>query len=226
MIKGLLVGASLVAAMSIEGAESYYRCQTYNRSSIRLDPPVAYERIYLAVPKRIDDRHAMILFLTDAAGRRVALQQYLYCHPDGKGGAYRCGGECDAGEILITKNGDLHFGTEAPLELDIEKPDPMEEEDRSTIHPVGKDRISEAHPSPCPPVVVIFFNPVRDGEDASIRHPYVCYDRKSGGEYQGCDFSTRPCERIGKRHFGRYPTESASHAALERCVQSRPRNPK
>ena len=61
--------------------------------------------------------------------------------------------------------------------------------------------------------------------------PYVCYERRvrlfrNGYQYlryEGCVRSQQSCRSIGMVHFGRYPNNSASYRALQRCINSTPR---
>ncbi len=53
---------------------------------------------------------------------------------------------------------------------------------------------------------------------------YVCYDYKDrDGYYSGCFRSLKPCSRIHKERFGKYPDKAESAKALRRCVESSPR---
>ena len=52
---------------------------------------------------------------------------------------------------------------------------------------------------------------------------HVCYDYKDKyGEYSGCFRTTQSCKSLGKKHFGKYPTKSATYKAFLRCTSSAP----
>jgi len=60
---------------------------------------------------------------------------------------------------------------------------------------------------------------------------HVCYDKRIkvvvDGDmylsYRGCTREDIKCSRIGKVHFGKYPTRYKASQALNRCRNSRPR---
>jgi len=200
--------------------EPYYHCLEYDAKSVRLDPPIPFDRVYLAVPKKIDNLHVLYLFLTNKEGTIIELLQSLICRKE-SGGGYLCGGECDAGDIRLDASFNLHHLAQNPLAIDVWN-SRYEEVERTGFASSGSNPVTTAHPAKCPPVVVTLFNPERDGLHAEIEHSYVCYEKKIGGKYHGCDLSTLPCEKIGKKRFGHYKNETATQAALDRCVQSKP----
>jgi hypothetical protein len=60
---------------------------------------------------------------------------------------------------------------------------------------------------------------------------YVCYDKRikvvSDGQiylsYRGCTRESIKCSRLGKVHFGKYPSNSKASNALWRCRNAKPR---
>jgi len=61
------------------------------------------------------------------------------------------------------------------------------------------------------------------------RQLYICYEKKyetnRNSTYSGCIGSSLPCTINNKKHFGKYPTEALSAKALQRCMNSKPKEP-
>jgi len=216
-----------VMMVSVVMAGEYYRCYEYRAGDFVMKQPSPYERVFMAVPKvwPKQEKRPLIMFFTDASGRHEKMSQYLGCIWNSTTERYRCGGECDAGEVMMRKDMSLSFDTDYKLEVDI----PValyQEEERSGLDLRQDVAMAKAKPVTCPLNVERLFDPIRDGEykDGPVLH--VCYTQKVSHaktfSYGGCMMSLKPCKAIGKQHFGKYPNEKDTYNAFLRCVDSKP----
>jgi hypothetical protein len=216
-----------VVAASIATAGNYYRCYEYKANDFKVIPVLHYERVFIAVPKAWpkQEKRPLIMFFTDASGRHEKTSQYLGCVWDSTTERYRCGGECDAGEVMMRKDMSLSFDTDYKLEVDIPVAT-YQEEERSGLDLRQGVATAKAEPVTCPLNVERLFDPIRDGEykDGPVLH--VCYTQKKSHaktfSYGGCMMSMKPCSVLGKQHFGKYPNEEDTYNAFLRCVDSKP----
>ncbi len=225
------IGLLALLGLSVGSAGSYYRCYAYTPADFKVKTTAPYERIVLAVPKpwpKETIQPLVMLFLSQD-GRKMTMSQYLGCVWDSAKGYYRCGGECDAGEVMMGKDMSLYFDTDYKLEVDIEVEKYREEERAGMDLSPGTVR-AKATPITCPLYVETLFNPLRDGQynDGPLRN--VCYDTKvktmSGWRYEGCTLRNRSCHSIHKAHFGKYPSQDDAYQAFLRCVDSQPKTGK
>ncbi len=208
---------------------SYHRCYAYRADDILLTPPESFARMILVVPRDWDvqDTHPMVLLLTDRSGREERMSQYLMCDHNltQSRGRYRCGGECDAGEVWVGTDKSLSLDTPYPLEVDIPAK-PYEEETRTELHLKPGISSAKAHAVPCPLYVERLYNPERPGARPEDPLLNVCYTHKSTQQgtthYQGCFLTPSRCATLHRQHFGHYPDEARAYRGFLRCVDSRP----
>jgi len=217
-----------VGMLNVAMAGGYYRCYEYRASDFVMKPPLPYKRMFIAVPNvwPKQEQRPLVMFFTDASGRHEKMSQYLGCKWNSRKERYRCGGECDAGEVMMGKDMSLNFDTDYKLQVDIPVSISQEEE-RSELDLKTGTAVAKAVSVVCPLYVEQLFDPVRDGEykDGPLLH--VCYAQKvrhtQTVSYSGCMMNMKPCSVVGKQHFGTYPNEDDTYTAFLRCVDSKPR---
>jgi len=229
-LKGAVVGLALAGAIATGNS---YRCYEYEASHFVVPRGSAFERVILAVPREWprDEMHPLVLLFLDRGGRYRRMDQYLVCRWKETSGRYRCSGECDAGMIWLDRTMTLQLASTDRLELD-------EGDERSSDTGVdgrekrvqlrfgGTDRLKGRRVA-CPPCVERLYDSGRDG-DGSDPLLFVCYRRKTtknnSFRYEGCQLSARPCDAIGRKHFGHDENQDASYEDFLRCVDSAPRS--
>jgi hypothetical protein len=153
------------------------------------------------------------------------LSQYPTCTWSKERGLYRCGGECDAGELFLEKDFSIRLIEPYKLELDI--PVALYQEERRAKLDLRKDiQKSRAHQTTCPLYTERLFNPEALGGHTADPLLNVCYVSKvrrgTSWAYEGCLMNANPCKRIGKQHFGHYPNIEDAYKAFLRCVDAIP----
>jgi len=219
----------IVVAGSMAMGGGYHRCYEYKADDFTLTPPQPFERMVLVVPKdwRGPETHPMVLLLTDRSGRKERMSQWLICdHNTTRGrGRYRCGGECDGGEVFVGEDMSLNLDTQYKLSVDI--PVGRDEEGKRAKLDLKKGIDSaQAHEVSCPLYTERLYNPERLGDKSGEPLLDVCYTRKTKtkghAHYHGCFMTTSRCRTIHREHFGHYPDIDSAYAAFLRCVDSRP----
>ena len=207
-------------------AQNSYSCYEYQASRFYTTPSISFDRVVLAVPSIWPEQtyQPLILLFTDKTGRRKKLSQYIECQWKKEKGLYRCGGECDAGEVILHRDMSMELPKEYSLNVDI----PVEmyaEEERAELHFKATKRVYGKKVK-CPPYAEQFYDPVRDGENMDPLLS-VCYDSKKieNGilHYQGCQMRNVKCSKAGKMHFGHYKSTDDAYQAFLRCLDSTPK---
>jgi len=135
---------------------------------------------------------------------KIYRHHFIECHQ--KSDSYACAGECDSGQLQLKNGMQLHLEA---LSFTVEDTDGPRAE--LVLNQREETKWLKSKKVPCPAYVVEGLN--------------VCYDKKTadaGVHYEGCLRSHQSCAKIGKRHFGSYPNESAAESAYYRCKQNSP----
>jgi len=225
MRKSRLVLVAILLLGGVMRAEDFYRCYEYKTDDFRVDSPLPWERVVLAVPKIFptEEKYPALMLLLDRAGRRESMSQYLYCRRDPHGSGYICGGECDGGTVRLTDRWSLYFGKKEMLGLDMVASSSDGADERAPMRLKKGIQKTQGHPVSCPPLVEMEFNPERDGEHAQ-RAPAlnVCYRARhtvlDRVWYTGCTIRARPCVQSGQKHFGHYSNGAETYEAFLRCL--------
>ncbi len=219
----------IVVAGSLAVGGGYHSCYEYQADDFVLTPPLPYERIVLVVPrdwKRPNETHPLVLLLTDRSGRKERMSQYLLCDHNTTRGRYRCGGECDGGEVFVGEDMSLNLDTPYKLDLDIPTVGKYEEEKRTELNLRKGLSSAQGREVPCPLYTERLYNPERLGDKPDEPLLNVCYTRKTTTKghlrYHGCFMTTARCNAVHREHFGYYPSIDRAYAGFLRCVDSNP----
>ncbi|AKF25372.1 hypothetical protein YH65_08210 [Sulfurovum lithotrophicum] len=141
-----------------------------------------------------------------AAGK-IYQNHHLDC--EAEKGRYYCSGECDSGQVWLDKKNRLMLefvnysevrdygnGLGGPVTL-------------LDLRPKDEKVWIEGKKIACP-------DEVKQGN-------YICYGSKDEKQYYSCERSISSCQSNGKKHFGKYPDESSTRAALMRCFSKKPK---
>ena len=210
----------------MQAGPGYYDCYEYSARDFATDPKLKFERAVLAIPGDWPKftRQPLIFLLLDRRGRALIASQYLECTSK-KDGEFRCGGECDAGEIFMRADRTLYLRGRYRLEVDLPT-GKYQEEKRAKFDIVSSSGESTPFPAICPLYVERLYNRYRDGEGNDDPLLNVCYDNKRNlyGRwlYRGCSMQSKRCDAIGKKNFGHYEDIESTYRGFLRCKDSTP----
>ncbi len=223
-IRVMIIGAMVWSAGM---ANEYFRCHEYHATDFRIGQRVPFERVVLAAPKVWPQNtiQPLILLFLDKSGREEKASQYLFCTWNEEKALYRCGGECDAGELFLEKDLSMRLMGTNKLEVDIPV-DPYQEEKRTHLDLRKGIEKAKAQKVTCPLYTERLFNPEALGGYSADPLLNVCYTAKSkqgaAWIYEGCLMNAKPCKQIGKQHFGHYENVDSAYQAFLRCVDAVP----
>ena len=213
-------------------AQGFYRCHEYRPNDFVVDTPVSWQRVVVAIPKTFpeEEKYPAVLLFLDRSGRRMSMEQNIYCHRDKHQAGYVCRAESDMGSIRMGRDRALYFDPNEKIAVNIEVPNKEEQEDAVMDLKAGI-RQAQAHAIACPPYVEQVFDPIREGEHGEAGPlTYVCYtgkrERNHSVYYSGCSMEPRNCAETGKKHFGYYPGNINVYDAYLRCVDGQPHQQK